>query len=88
MSLACGSVGDMLAVAGLVRELIITLNDTRGASADYQRAISTLQNLHSLLLALDDLSKLCEQRDDSVAESFTARFQAQQCHQYVADFFG
>ncbi|OCK78372.1 hypothetical protein K432DRAFT_394837 [Lepidopterella palustris CBS 459.81] len=68
MFLTCGSVGDILGVASLVRELIVTLNESRGASADYQQM-------------------LCEQRENSVAESFTAHFQAQQCRQYITSFF-
>lgn len=86
MPITFGSVGDILAVAGLVKDLITTLNDSRGSAAEYRQIVQSLQNLHMLLLNLDDLAKLCNDRGNSVAESFTARLQAEQCRQYVASF--
>jgi hypothetical protein len=39
-----GSVGDIIAVVGIIKDLIVTLDDSRGSSADYQRITHELRN--------------------------------------------
>lgn len=86
-ALTFGSVGDIISVAAIIKDIITTLSDTRGAAAEYQRTIGDLQNLYHVLLKLDMLAKECERRGDSISEGLTARLKAQDCRILAENFF-
>jgi hypothetical protein len=81
-----GSVGDIIAVVGIIKDLITTLNDSRGSSADYQRILRELTSLQNILHHLDDLTKACEIHPDYTALRDAARLEALECARLVEPF--
>ncbi|KAL9059369.1 MAG: hypothetical protein Q9162_001238 [Coniocarpon cinnabarinum] len=49
MPVTCGSVGDIIALTKLVKELVEALNDSRGAAHDFRKLVRQLQGLGSVL---------------------------------------
>lgn len=86
LALTFGSVGDIIGVASLIKDIIDTLSDSRGASGEYQRTIADLHDLYHLLLKLDSLATECEQRESFITEGLTARLKAQDCRVLAEDF--
>jgi hypothetical protein len=57
MSITFGSVGDIISVSLLVKDLILALCSSRGSSARYQAAVRELIVLDKVLLQVDQLCK-------------------------------
>jgi hypothetical protein len=53
MPVTCGSVGDIISVSLLVKELLIALNDSRGSSSEYQAVVRELYILDTALLQVE-----------------------------------
>lgn len=49
MPVTFGSVGDILSVSFLIRDLILALNDSRGSSAEYQAVVLELESINHAL---------------------------------------
>ncbi|KAL9089679.1 MAG: hypothetical protein Q9159_002407 [Coniocarpon cinnabarinum] len=49
MPVTCGSVGDIIALTKLIKELVEALNDSRGAAHDFRKLVRQLQSLGSVL---------------------------------------
>jgi hypothetical protein len=81
-----GSVGDIITVVGIIKDLVTTLNNSRGSSADYQRVIRELNTFQNILHQLDDLTKFCENHPDYTALRDTARLEALECARLVEPF--
>src|ERR1700722_11690738 len=81
-----GSVGDIITVVGIIKELIVTLNDSRGSSADYQRFTHELRNFENILHNLDALIKACENHTEYTALRITAKLEALECSRLVEPF--
>ncbi|RMZ71352.1 vegetative cell wall gp1 [Pyrenophora seminiperda CCB06] len=88
MSVTFGSVGDIISVCLLVKDLVIALDKTRGSKAEYQATIRELWILDRALLEIDlltrqhgsgatpELRSLCE----------TAKQAVSRCQELVSDF--
>lgn len=60
MSVTFGSVGDIISVCLIVKDLVDALDKSRGSSAEYQAVIRELWSLDRALLQVAMLSKTCE----------------------------
>ncbi len=88
MPITCGSVGDIISVSLLIKDLVKCLDESRGSSAEYQTVIRELWGLDRALLEVElllrsykqsaELSRLCE----------TANRCAEQCRRCIEDFRG
>ena len=81
-----GSVGDIITVVGIIKDLITTLNDSRGSSADYHRITHELRNFENILHNLDALIKACENHTEYTALRDTAKLEALECARLVEPF--
>ena len=71
MSVGFGfSVGDLIAVGGLVHELVRCLDDSTGSQTQYRSVVNTL---NSLQLALDAASTIIEPETDRLAIERTVK---------------
>jgi hypothetical protein len=87
MPVAFGSVGDIIAVALLVKDLANTLSESRGASAEYQTTTRELRNLENVLRELQSLADLCDKAPgiyNALAE--TAKLEVQKCKALILPF--
>lgn len=76
MAISFGSVGDIISVCLLVKDLIDTLDSSRGSSADYQSLVRELWTLDRSLLQVEllcrteiyseDLSVICDEARKTV----------------------
>jgi len=80
------SVGDVIAVSILIKDVIKALDDSRGSATEYQEAIRELWALDKALLEVEHLSRTCETTIEMNALSCTARSAAKQCRVYISDF--
>lgn len=60
MSLAHGSVTDIVSAAGAVKALITTLIEAQNAPSEYQATIRELENFDAVLGDLQEMARLCE----------------------------
>lgn len=58
MPITFGSVGDIIAVCLIVKDLVDALDNLRGSAAEYQEIIRELGNLEHALRQVEDLSRL------------------------------
>ncbi|KAF2967256.1 hypothetical protein GQX73_g6345 [Xylaria multiplex] len=54
------SVGDFIAIASLVYEIIRVIDERHGAGAEYQSCVSTLRSLHSCISAIKECLRLAQ----------------------------
>lgn len=57
MPITFGSVGDIISVSLLVKDILVALDDSRGSSAEYQGIIRELYILDRALLEIGQLSR-------------------------------
>jgi hypothetical protein len=81
-----GSVGDIISVVGIIKDLVITLNDSHGSTADYQRILRELTSFQNILHHLDELAQVCETRPDYAALRDAAKLEALECARLVEPF--
>jgi hypothetical protein len=55
MPVTCGSIGDIIAVSLLVKDLITALNQSRGSQAEYKQLVDELNLLKDVLDRIDHL---------------------------------
>jgi hypothetical protein len=86
MPVTFGSVGDIISVSLLVKDLLIALNDSRGSSAEYQAVARELYILDTALLQVEQLSRSHATTPELHALYETAKQTATKCHDSVAEF--
>lgn len=86
MSVTFGSVGDIISVSLLVKDLLIALNDCRGSSAEYQAVVRELYILDTALLQVEQHSRFSATTPELHALYETAKQTVTKCRDSVADF--
>lgn len=86
MPVTFGSVGDIVSVCLLVKDLVKALDDSRGASAEYQGLIRELWALDRVLLEVDSLCRRCPDSVQLNALKQTAGQIAYQCRDSITGF--
>jgi|SRR5215469_4918252 len=81
-----GSIGDIISVSLLVKDLLLALNDTRGSSAEYQEVVRELYILDSALLQVEQLSRTYTTTPELYALCETAKSTVQKCRTCVDAF--
>lgn len=61
MPITCGSVGDIISVSLLIKDLVKCLDESRGSSAEYQTVVRELWSLDRALLEVELLLRSCKQ---------------------------
>ncbi|KAF4636663.1 hypothetical protein G7Y89_g1430 [Cudoniella acicularis] len=79
MSITFGSVGDILSVCLLVKDLVLALDESRGSATEYREVIRELWGLDRALLEVDLLARSCESTVELSALFNTARKAADDC---------
>ena len=55
MPVTCGSIGDIIAIGILVKNLVTALNQSRGSQAEYKQLVDELNLLHDVLTRIGNL---------------------------------
>ena len=83
-----GSIGDIIALVSLAREVVEALNDSRGSASEYQEMMRELQILDRTLLEVNTLSQSCDNTVELNALHVTARRAADSCRKSLTEFLG
>ena len=86
MPITCGSVGDIISVSLLIKDLVKCLDESRGSSAEYQTVIRELWSLDRALLEVELLLRSCKQSAELSGLCETANRCAEQCRKCIEDF--
>jgi hypothetical protein len=86
MPIGVGSVGDIISICLLVKDLVEALNSSRGAAAEYQEMTRELWGLERALLQVDLLSRTCNNSPELNALHETACRTAEDCRRCISDF--
>ena len=86
MPITFGSVGDIISVSLLLKDLVKCLDDSRGSSSEYQAVIRDLWSLDRALLEVELLHRSCEQSVELSGLCITASRCAEQCRKCIVDF--
>ncbi len=86
MPIGVGSVGDIISICLLAKDLVEALNSSRGAAAEYQEIIRELWVLERALLQVDLLSRTCDNTAELNALHETARCAAEDCRGCITGF--
>ena len=87
MPITFGSVGDIISLSLLIKDLVKSLDSSRGSSAEYQAAIRELWSLDHALLEVEVLFRSCQQTVQLNALSATVNQCAQQCRKCITTFY-
>ena len=85
---AIGSVGDVIALVLLIKDLVKTLNDCRGSAYHFQQLVQQLQNLELALLEVDQLLKKNEGSPHLSALHSAVEQAATSCRDAASPFYG
>ncbi|KAL9055205.1 MAG: hypothetical protein Q9162_003698 [Coniocarpon cinnabarinum] len=88
MVIAVASVGDIIAVAQLAKELIDALKDAQGSSHDFHQLVQHLQSLTDVLKHVDDVTKRHDVSPSLDALRVSISRTASNCEELVEQFFG
>ena len=86
MPITFGSVGDIISLSLLIKDLVRTLDNSRGSSAEYQAVIRELWSLDHALLEVEAFTRSCDQTVQLNALSATANQCADQCRKCITNF--
>lgn len=86
MPVTFGSVGDIIAVGLLIKDLIKCLDDSRGSSAEYQAVIRELRSLDYALLEVELMFLSCQGSTELDALRANALHIAEQCGRCITEF--
>ena len=86
MPITFGSVGDIISVGLLIKDLVKCLDKSRGSSAEYQAVIRELWSLDRALLEVELLLRSCKQSVDWIGLSEAANRCVGQCRKCIRDF--
>lgn len=86
MPITFGSVGDIISISLLIKDLVKSLDDSRGSSAEYQAVIRELWSLDHALLEVEVLFRSCDQSVELNALAQTAKKSAEHCQKCITEF--
>lgn len=86
MPITFGSIGDIISVSLLIKDLVKCLDESRGSSAEYQAVIRELWSLDQALLEVELLLGSCKQSRELNGLRETANDCAEQCRKCIVDF--
>ena len=86
MTITFGSVGDIISVSLLIKDLVKCLDKSRGSSAEYQAVIRELWSLDRALLEVELLLRSCKQSVELSGLSEAANRCVGQCRKCLRDF--
>ena len=86
MPVTFGSVGDIISVSLLIKDLLVALDDTRGASGEYRAIIRELYTLDSALLHVEQLSRTNIATPELHALCQTAQSTVTRCRTSITEF--
>ena len=86
MPISFGSVGDIISLSLLIKDLVKSLDNSRGSSAEYQAVIRELWSLDHALLEVEALIRSCEQTVQLNALTATVNQCAEQCRKCITSF--
>lgn len=84
--LTCGSVGDIISLCLVIKNLVKALDDSRDSSSEYQEVIRELWSLDRVLLEIELLWRTCEDSIELNALRETAHRMADQCRSSMEAF--
>lgn len=85
-SVTFGSVGDILSVCIVIKDLVRALDESRGSSAEYQEVIRELWGLDRVLLEVELLWRTCESTAELNTLREAAHRMADQCRRSIEAF--
>ena len=85
-SVTFGSVGDIITLCIIIKDLVKALDDSKGSSAQYQEVIRELWALDRVLLEVELLWRTCESTNELNALRETAHRMADQCRRSIEAF--
>jgi len=86
MPITLGSVGDIISISLIVKDLVKALDDSRGSASEYQALIRELWVLDRALLEVELLTKMYEQTAELNALCVTAKNVADSCRRCIEIF--
>jgi hypothetical protein len=86
MVIALSSVGDIISISLLVKDLVLALNDARGSSAEYQAVVRELHLLDISLLQVEKLTRVSEPSPQLSALYDSAKGVVEKCGSSVKHF--
>jgi len=86
VGLTFGSVGDIISVCSIIKELITALREFKGSSSEYQTTIRELQNVDTVLTDLHDLACLCDRLGGYESLAQRVRLEALKCESLITPF--
>lgn len=86
MAITFGSVGDIISISLIVKDLVKALDDSRGSAAEYQDLIRELWALDRVLLEVEQVSRSSEQTNELYALWVTAKRATDECHRSIDHF--
>ena len=81
-----GSVGDIVSLCIIIKDLVKALDDSRGSSSEYQEVIRELWALERVLMEVELLWKTCESTIELNALRVTAHRVVDQCRGSIEKF--
>ena len=87
MPITFGSVGDIISLSLLIKDLVKSLDNSRGSSAEYQAVIRELWSLDHALLEVELQFRSCQQTVQLNALNATVNQCAEQCRKCIATFY-
>ena len=81
-----GSVGDIISLSIIIKDLVKALDDSRGSSAEYREITRELWALDRVLLEVELLWRTCESTIELNALRETARRMTDQCRCSIEGF--
>lgn len=86
MPITFGSVGDIISVSLLIKDLVKCLDKSRGSSAEYQAVIRELWGLDQALLEVEVLLRSCKQSVELSGLCETMNRCTERCRKVIVDF--
>lgn len=86
MPITFGSVGDIISLCLLIKDLVKSLDNSRGSSAEYQAVIRELRSLDHALLEVAVFFRSCEQTVELNALRVAADECAEHCRTCISKF--
>ena len=86
MPITFGSVGDIISLSLLIKDLVKCLDESRGAPAEYQAVVRELWSLDHALLEVELLLRSCKPLGDLNELWNTADRCAEQCRKCIVNF--
>jgi hypothetical protein len=86
MPITFGSVGDIISVSLLVKDVLVALNDGRGSAAEYQEIIRELYILDRALLQVSQLSRQHEATPEVASLCHVAGKAVRDCQNSIETF--